>query len=145
MWLIPPTRKIQMTFLALAETDGGEFAGDSPARKIPSRASNEPKAKPAKPMPTSDRNARREGLTQRRGGAEGDESGLIFMEQFSIDPSSIISFSFSASFAPWRDAIFLPHRQEIIVVHQHMHQVFPRTLLGIGGRRNAGRGASGEC
>src|SRR5690242_3918137 len=63
IWLIPPTRKIQITLLALGENcglpSGGSQTLASPARATPSSASIFPSTSPVKPMPTSARNARR--------------------------------------------------------------------------------------
>src|SRR6185295_7797576 len=94
MWLMPPTRKIQMTFLALDLGCGA--ATSSAAFRTPSFASIAPRATPANPMPMSVKKVRREGLTQRHEGTEGrveDIKESLFISN-TPDSSSFDSLAF---------------------------------------------------
>src|SRR5258708_5144431 len=63
IWLIPPTRKIQMTLFALGSKSGLPPGGSqtfwSAARTMPSSANILPRTNPVKPMPISARKDRR--------------------------------------------------------------------------------------
>src|SRR6266704_6849806 len=111
-WLAPPCMKIQMTLLALGAkcgfpSGGVQTAGSSAARRIPCRCKMAPSARPVNPMPQSARNVRR--------------------RIFPHEPACTICRSI---IKPLSDG------HKLGMVQQRVHQVFTRSQMGIGRRRD---------
>src|SRR5215468_3255667 len=110
-WLTPPSMNSQITRFARGAKCGlpsGWFF-TSAARATPSRKSMAPRARPVKPMPTSARKVRRLTRPQQWAGGAG-----------------------------WNMAASSADSDEVVVVEQHLDEVFAGPLGGVGGGRRDG-------
>src|SRR3954464_13765060 len=141
-WLVPPTMKSQMTRFAFGAkwalpSGGDQGSAESTtvgALAYPSRWSIAARARPVKPMPRSARKARRGKRRQLQSG--GGLMGRLVIPGFRAFPRRRHGLKpvplkappwhgFSTRVHPFPP---LPDRNEVVVVQQHVDEVFLRAL-----------------